>query len=61
MGADGRITQVWCKICSDIEGREKLLAPKIDSLYKHAGRRKVLVDMGRCVVVNTTISELVNM
>jgi hypothetical protein len=30
-------------------------------LYKHAGRRKVLVDMGRCVVVNTTISELVNM
>jgi hypothetical protein len=47
MGADGRITQVWCKICSDIEGREKLFVPKIDSLYKHAGRRKALVDMGK--------------
>jgi hypothetical protein len=47
VGADGRITQVRCKICSDIEGREKLLVPKIDSLYKHAGRRKALVDMGK--------------
>jgi hypothetical protein len=61
MGADGRIIQVRCKICSDIEGREKLLVPKIDSLYKHAGRKKALVDMGRCAVVSTTTSELISM
>jgi hypothetical protein len=47
MGTDGRITQVQCKIYSNIEGREKLLVPKIDSLYKPDGRRKVLVDMGK--------------
>jgi hypothetical protein len=47
VGADGRITQVSCMICSDIEGREKLLVSKIDSLYKHASRRRALVDMGK--------------
>jgi hypothetical protein len=34
---DGRTMQVHCKVCSEVEGREKLLAPKIDSLLKHAG------------------------
>jgi hypothetical protein len=36
LGRDGRVTQVRCKVCSEVEGREKLLAPKIDSLWKHA-------------------------
>jgi hypothetical protein len=47
VGLDGSITQVRCKVCSDVEGREKLLVPKIDSLYKHAGRRRALADMGK--------------
>ena len=47
VGVDGSITQVRCKVCSDVEGREKLLVPKIDSLYKHAGRRRALADMGK--------------
>jgi len=28
-------------MCSEIEGREKLLVPKFDSVQKHAGRRVV--------------------
>ncbi|KAG0611275.1 hypothetical protein M758_7G128500 [Ceratodon purpureus] len=47
VGCDGSITQVRCKICSNVEAREKLMVPKIDSLYKHAGRRKAMVDMGK--------------
>jgi hypothetical protein len=47
VGVDRHITQVRCKICTDVEGREKLLVPKIDSLMKHAGRRRAAVDMGK--------------
>lgn len=47
VGVDGKITQVWCKVCSDVETREKLLVPKIDSLWKYARRRKALVDMAK--------------
>jgi hypothetical protein len=60
MHADGQITQVRCKICSDIEGREELFVPKIDSLYKHAGRWKALVDMGMVAVVSITTLEVTN-
>jgi len=31
---------VRCKICPDIEGKEKLLVPKLDSLIKHSRVRK---------------------
>jgi hypothetical protein len=44
MGADGRVSQVRCKVCSFVERREKLLVPKIDSLWKHVGWRKALCD-----------------
>jgi hypothetical protein len=44
MGVDGRISQVRCKVCSFVKRRKKLLVPKIDSLWKHAGRRKALCD-----------------
>jgi hypothetical protein len=47
VGVDGRITQVRSKVCSDVERRDKLLVPKIDSLWKHVGRRKALVDMAK--------------
>lgn len=46
LGRDGRVVQVRCKICTDIMGREKLLVPKIDSLWKHVGKRKALANMG---------------
>ena len=46
---DGKIRQVRCKICSDVEGRDKLLVPKVDSLYKHCGRRKAKTSFGKVV------------
>ena len=47
IGADGKVSQVRCRICIAVEGREKLLIPKIDSLWKHAGRRRALVNVGK--------------
>jgi hypothetical protein len=48
---DGKVHQVRYNICSKIEGKEKLLAPKLDSLWKHCGRRKTLTDVqGVCKV-----------
>jgi hypothetical protein len=40
------VAQVKCRICSNVEGREKLLVPKIDGLWKHAGRRRALANFG---------------
>lgn len=40
MGENVEVPHVKCKVCSRTEGREKLLAPKIDSLLKHVRRRK---------------------
>jgi len=34
---------VRCKVCSTIEGREKLLVPKLDSLVKHFWVKKCTV------------------
>lgn len=47
LGADGKVRQVRCKVCSDVEGREKLLVPKLDSLWKHCGRRKATTSFGK--------------
>jgi hypothetical protein len=39
------------KVCSKIDGKDKMLAPKIDSLQKHVGKRKALVvDPGVCAI-----------
>lgn len=43
MGCDGKLNMVWCKISSEIDGGEKLLVPKFDSLYKHAKQQKCKV------------------
>jgi hypothetical protein len=40
---DGMVHQVKCKVCSKIKGTDKLLAPKLDSPWKHDGKRKALV------------------
>jgi hypothetical protein len=41
--AHGKVHQVKCKVCSKIEDKEKLLALKLDSLWKHNGRRRALM------------------
>jgi len=40
VGFDGFLHTMKCKICSKIEHKNKLLAPKWDSLHKHASQRK---------------------
>jgi hypothetical protein len=40
MGVDGCVHLVKCKVCSKVEHKNKLLAPKWDSLHKHIGWRK---------------------
>jgi hypothetical protein len=41
------VSQVYCKVCLHVEGREKLLVVKIDSLWKHARRKKALTTFDR--------------
>ncbi len=40
VGVHGKLHYMWCKICTNVEHREKLLVPKLGVLYKHNGRRK---------------------
>jgi hypothetical protein len=40
---DGKIVQVWCKVCTLIEIKEIFLIPKLDSHWKHANPCKVLI------------------
>ncbi len=41
-----------CKVCSMIGGHDKLLVPKLDSLWKHVGRRKIITVMPGVVMGN---------
>jgi hypothetical protein len=45
MGSNGKVVQVQSKVCSFIDGKNKLLVAKFDSLWKHAGRHKTSVVM----------------
>lgn len=36
----GKLHYVRCKICTNVENKEKMLVPKLGVLYKHNGRRK---------------------
>jgi hypothetical protein len=38
--SDGVFNQVHCNVCMTIEGKDKLLATKLDALQKHVGRKK---------------------
>jgi len=38
--SDGVVNQMHCKVCTTIKDRERLLATKLDSLYKHVGEKK---------------------
>jgi hypothetical protein len=46
------VAQIRCKICSNIEGKPKLLAPKFDTLQKHARHCKVTIINFGIVVEN---------
>jgi hypothetical protein len=37
VGSNGKATQIWCKVCTQIEGKQKLLVPKLHCLWKHVG------------------------
>jgi hypothetical protein len=39
----GKIQMVHYKICSLVEGKNKILNPKLDGLQKHASKRKTLI------------------
>jgi hypothetical protein len=43
LGLNEKVHHVKCKICSKIEGKEKLLAPKLNNLWKHGGMNQILV------------------
>lgn len=43
--ADGEVTQVGCIIFLKVEKRDKFHVPKIDGLWKHAGRKRAKKDM----------------
>jgi hypothetical protein len=39
----GKVHLMRCKVCSKIDGKDEMLAPKIGNLWKHVGRRKALM------------------
>jgi hypothetical protein len=43
MGVDGKVTSVKCKVYNVIEGKNKMLVPKLDSLWKHVGPKKATI------------------
>ncbi len=45
LGANGKVVQVHCKVCTQIGGIKKVMVLKIDYLWKHVGCCKTLVSM----------------
>jgi hypothetical protein len=45
-----KINMVLCKICFLVEGKDKLLNPKLDGLRMHVGKRKALIPHPRLLV-----------
>jgi CMP-N-acetylneuraminic acid synthetase len=41
----GEVQQVWCKVYTFVERKQKLLDAKLDSLLKHQGHRKAKMSM----------------
>ncbi len=50
MGCDGKHSMVCCKICNEIDEREKLMVPKFDGLQKHVGWPKCKVTCLGCAM-----------
>jgi hypothetical protein len=36
-GSKGKVVQIWCKVYTQIEHKQKLLVPNLDCLWKHVG------------------------
>lgn len=45
VGSNGKVVQIWYKVYSLIESKDKLVVTNLDSLWTHAGHSKVLVSM----------------
>jgi hypothetical protein len=41
--ADGKVHKVKSKVCTKIMSKEILIALKLDNLWKHGGRKGILV------------------
>jgi hypothetical protein len=50
IGCDGKLTVVRYKVYGEIEGHEKILVPKFDSLQKYASRHKCKVAWLGCAM-----------
>jgi len=50
MGCDGKLNMVCCKFCNEIDGREKFMGPKFDSLQKYVGWQKCKVARLGCAM-----------
>jgi hypothetical protein len=45
LSEDGKLHMVRCRTCTMVDGREKLLATKLDTLLKHEGCRRATENM----------------
>lgn len=45
MATDGILHMVRCKVCSTIDHKPCVMAPKSDTLFKHDGKRIAKKDM----------------
>jgi len=45
--AYGKVHQAKCKVYTKIKGKEKFFAPKLDSLWKHSGKKKAFTIIRR--------------
>jgi hypothetical protein len=46
MGSHGNLHTIICKVCSEVDGTDKLLLAKWDSFCTHVGRKKVDKNIG---------------
>jgi hypothetical protein len=45
MGAKAKATQIKCKVCNVIDGKNRLLVAKLNYLWKHVRHRKATIDL----------------
>jgi hypothetical protein len=45
IGADGYLVSVRCRTCSEAQGHDFLMGPKIDTIRRHQGRRKAIKNL----------------
>jgi hypothetical protein len=49
LGSNGNLHTIKCRICSEVEGKDKIFATKLDSLCKHVGQNKAERNIGNNV------------